>query len=124
MGQVILCNLSDANQLIDEARIDWTYGVLYSLGVPEDMLDPSDIQEFRYNMEGFGVEVELISNGDVNIYKKQWHDGRTEDDSDWLPPTPDHLVAQWKEPKRIMKKEGRDVYYEIHLNEWSILNME
>jgi hypothetical protein len=123
MSDVILCNISDANEVVEEARLEWIYSVLDALNVPEDVLDFEDIREYRYNMEEFGIEVELMTNGNVNVYKKQWHDGEYEEYSGWLPTTEDHLVAQWKTPKYVRKAEGKDVYYEIHLNEWSILNM-
>jgi len=123
MSNVILCNISDAQQVIDEERLYWVSDVLDALNVPDEVFDATDIRDYRYDMEQLGIEVELHSNGDVDVYKKQWHEGPTEDSSGWIPPTEDHLIAQWKEPTRIRRIEGKDVYYEIHLNEWSILNM-
>lgn len=123
MSNVILCNLSDARKSIEEERLYWVSDVLDALGVPDEVFGATDIRDFRYDMEGFGIEVELCADGCVNVYKKQWHEGKTEEDSDWLPPTEDHLVAQWKEPTYVKKIEGNEVYYELHINEWSILNM-
>lgn len=123
MGNVILCNLSDAKQSVEEERLFWISGVLDALGVLEEVADATDIRDFRYDMETFGIEIELNTDGAVSVYKKQWYEGKTEEESDWLPVTKEHLVAQWKEPTYIKKVEGKDVYYEIHLNEWSILNM-
>lgn len=123
MSDVILCNLSDSRKSIEEERLYWISDVLDALGVPDEVFDATDIRDFRYDMEGFGIEIELCTDGCVNVYKKQWHEGRTEKDSDWLPATEDHLVAQWKEPTYIKKVEGNEVYYELHINEWSILNM-
>lgn len=123
MSNIILCNLADAKKVIDEERLYWASEVLEALGVPDETFEVSDIRDFRYDMETIGIEVELHSNGNVDVYKKQWHDGPTEEQSGWLPVTKEHLVAQWKTPVRVRKIEGKDVFYEIHLNEWSILNM-
>lgn len=123
MSDVILCNISDAVKVVDEAREEWTRTVLISLGVPENILNFSDIREYRHDMDELGIEVELITDGDVNIYKKQWHNGVDESTSGWLPTTKDHLVAQWKTPTYVRKVDGKEVYYEIQLNEWSVTHM-
>lgn len=123
MGNIILCNLSDARKSIEEEKLYWISSVLSALDVSEEILNVADIRDFRYDMEELGIEVELCTDGCVNVYKKQWHEGNSEEETDWLPVTEDHLVAQWKEPTYIKKIDGNDVYYEIHLNEWSILNM-
>ena len=123
MSDVILCNLEDANTIIDEERMYWVSEVLDALGVPEEVYDVETIDEYRDKMDEFGVEVHLSTTGDVNVYKKEWHYSENEEEEGWIPPEKEHLVAQWKEPVRVRKVEGRDVYYEIHLNEWSILNM-
>jgi hypothetical protein len=114
MSTTILCNLSDAQKVIDEERLYWISEILEALGVSDELFDATDIRDFRYGMEDIGIEVELHSNGNVDVYKKQ---------CDWLPATEEHLVAQWKEPTYIRKVEGKNVHYELHLNEWSILNM-
>jgi hypothetical protein len=121
MSSIVLCNLSDAVSVIAEEREQWTLGVLASLGVSEDLVGAANIDEFREGMEQLGIEVIESSAGKINIYKKVWHDGESEELSGWLPATDKNLVAQWDEPKYIKKIEGKDVYYEIHLNEWSIL---
>jgi len=125
MDNVVLCNLSDAPQVIKEEKHLWIRNVLMGLGLSEEMLDNSskDVDKYRHLMGEEGIEIETNSNGDVNIYKMQWHEGTTESTSDWLPPVKEHLVGQWKEPTYIKKIDGKDVYYELHLNEWSILNM-
>jgi hypothetical protein len=120
---IILCNLSDANKIIDDERSRWVSEVLNALEIPDEVYDFKTIEEFRISMNEFGVDIILGTNGDVDIYKKQWHAGETEEKSGWLPITKDHLVAQWKEPERIRKVDGKGVYYEIHFKEWSILNM-
>lgn len=124
MSNIILCNISDAKKTIDEERLYWIFDVLEALGVPDEVFDATDIRDYRYDMEEFGIEVEVYSNGNVDVYKKQWHEGKSEEQSGWLPAQRDHLVAQWKEPSYIRRIEGRNAYYEIHINEWSILNMK
>ena len=124
MSDVILCNLSDANKVIDEARLEWTHEVLLGLGVPEEVLLLKDVKQLRYEIaDTHGIEVELLSNKCVNIYKKRWNNSHREELQGWLPTKKEHLVAQWKEPKRIRKIDGKEVYYEIHMNEWSFTNM-
>ena len=123
MSNIILCNISDAKKTIDEERLHWVLAVLEAMGVPDKVFEATDIRDFRYDMETLGIEVELHSEGNVNIYKKQWLEGPTEELSDWLPVTEEHLVAQWKKPTYVKKVEGKDAHYEIHLDEWSALNM-
>ena len=123
MGDIILCDLSDANTVINEERLFWVNEVLDALGIPEEVYEAKTIDEYRGMMDEFGIEVELSSNGTVDIYKKEWNESEAEEETGWLPTEKEHLVAQWKEPTRIKKVEGKSVHYEIHLNEWSILNM-
>lgn len=124
MSDTILCNISDAKNVIDEARNEWIQEVLSMLNVPEEVLEIRDIREFRYELsDNFGIEVELKANGDVDVYKKQWNNTEIEELQGWLPIKKENLVAQWKEPQRVRRVEGKDVYYEIHLNEWSITNL-
>ena len=120
---VILCNLSDTVKTIDEEREKWMYDVLSSLGV-NDSIFSLPIDQFRDKMEEIGVEVELFSNGDVNIYKKQWHRGKTEERSGWLPSKKENIIAQWKKPRIVKRIDGKYVYNEIHINEWSAINPE
>lgn len=123
MSYTILCNISDANIIIEEEKMRWIYEILEALRVPEEVYNCKNIDEYREKMEEMGIEVILVTNGNVNVYKKAWHEGPTPEQCGWLPATNEHLVAQWKEPEYVMKLEGKDAYYEIHLNEWSILNM-
>jgi len=120
MANIILCNLSDKIKTINEAKYLWTLEVLKTLGVPEETLNLNDIRELRYFLEGMGIEVELCTDGSVLIYKREWHEGKTKESSGWLPAKEENLIAHWKEPNCVRRIEGKDVYYEIHLNEWSI----
>lgn len=128
MTETILCELSDASEVTEEARDEWIIDVLLSLGVSEELIElgyssGDDYDEFRYSMNELGIDIELLSNGEVNVYKKVWVDGPTEESSGWLPPAQEHLVAQWKNPERVKRisQNGDEVYYELHLREWSII---
>ncbi len=117
----ILCNLSDANDIINEEREFWITDVLDALKIPDEVFEASSIDDFRFLMEERGIEVQLSTTGEVNVYRKEWYDGTSEENSGWLPSTDEHLVAQWKTPTRTKKlDENKEVYYEITLNEWSI----
>lgn len=122
MADIILCNLSDANEIINEARLDWINDVFDTLQIPEDVFNVADIREYRLNMNDLGIEVLLHANGDVDVYKKIWHETRY--NAGWLPVSEEQLVAQWKTPKRTMRVQGKNLYYEIQLNEWAITNFK
>jgi hypothetical protein len=128
-AKTILCNISDANDTIKEARDEWIIETLLALDVPEDVIelgfDDSGRDDYIYEMNELGIAIELFSNGEVNVYKQVWHDGPAEELSGWIPPKKQHMVAQWKTPEKIRRidKAKDDFYYEIHLREWSIANM-
>lgn len=126
-AEIILCNLSDANKITKEVRDGWVIEVLLALGVSEEIVelgfDDIGRDDYIYAMNELGISVELYSNGEVDIYKKVWIEGETEESSGWLTPTKQHMVAQWKNPERVRRIKGNEVYYELHLEEWSILNM-
>jgi hypothetical protein len=121
MGQVVLCNISDANQVIKDLRINWVYDALESLGIPPEIRELQDVFELRSVLGGLGIYVEYRSAGEeIDVYKREWHG--TEETGSWMPPKEKHLVAQWKRPQYVRKVEGNDVYYELHLDEWCIAN--
>ena len=127
VAEIILCNLSDANETIEEARDEWIIDVLLALDVPEETVelgfDDVGRDDYIYEMDNLGILIELYSNGEVDVYKKVWFNGKTEEASGWLPPTKQHLVAQWKTPEKVRRIDGDEVYYELHLKEWSVSNM-
>lgn len=127
VAETILCNLSDANETIREAREEWIIEVLLALNVPEDVVelgfDDVGRDDYIYAMNELGISVDLHVNGEIDVYKKVWHEGPTEESSGWLPPTEKHLVAQWKKPERVKVVKKNEVYYELHLREWSIANV-
>lgn len=125
MAKTILCDLSDARKIVEEEKLYWAFKVLENLGVTDEVYDVDNIDDFRYNMDELGIEVEYVTDGTVNIYKKHWFDGGNDSMSGWLPAKKEHLVAQWKEPTYVKRVDrvNRSAYYEIYLNEWSIGNM-
>lgn len=124
MADVILCNISDANIVVEEEKNYWVQDVLLSLGVPEGVIvSVHDIDEYLYQMHQYGIEVEYKTNGEVLIYKKAMYKSPEGEEIGWLNPTKDHLVAQWKPPRFVRKVEGKDVFYEVHLNKWSSFSM-
>jgi len=122
MEKVILCNISDAKEIEDESRMYWTYEVLQNLGIEDGILfETTDINDYRNAMYELGIDVILTTGGNVSIYKLSWFG--EEESGGWLPAKEENLIAQWKSPKRIKKIDtDRSVYYEIHLNCWSILD--
>lgn len=124
MADVILCNISDANKVVEEEKNFWIQDVLLGLGVSEDTIaSAEDIDEYLYLMNQLGIEVEYKTTGEVLIYKKAMHRGPDGEEVDWLNPSEENLIAHWKSPTFVRKVEGRDVYYEVHLNKWSSFNM-
>lgn len=122
MSDVVLCNISDSQEVIEEARADWINDIFDALEIPDEVFDVDDIRDYRLNMNDLGIEIVLHSNGEVDVYKKVWHE--TANDAGWLPINDDQLVAQWKTPERIMRTEkDGSLYYEIHFDEWSIANI-
>ena len=123
MASIVLCNISDVVSVIAEEKTKWVHSILEALGVQEDTFKLTNIDEYRNKMEDMGIEVIYYTGGNINIYKKVWHEAKTQEGSGWLPPTDENLVAQWREPEYVKKIEGNEAYYEVHTKEWSILNM-
>lgn len=122
MSDVILCNISDANNIIEETRIEWVNEVFDTLNIPDEIFDVKDIQEYRMKMNDLGMDIIMYANGEVDIYRKVWYENATE--AGWLPVKEEHLVAQWKTPERIMRVDTKgNMYYEIHIKAWSIKNI-
>lgn len=122
MPDVILCNLSDANTIIAEERTNWINDVFDALNIPDEVFDVDDINHYRANMNELGIDIVLYANGEVDVFKKAWHEEGN--NAGWLTPTKQHLVAQWKTPEKIMRVEGDGrLHYEIYLKSW-IANMK
>lgn len=123
----ILCNLSDVNEVIKEAREEWIIEVLMSLGVSEQIIEMgfsssgNDYEEYLYNMEQVGIEVDLFADGVVIVYKKSWCEGEREELSGWLPAQKKHIVAKWEEPERVKRiDKDKSIYYEVNIKEWHL----
>ena len=118
MSTIIQCNLSDVQSVINDARVEWVFDVLGALNISEDVLNEKNIDNYRSKMEGLGIEVVYSTSGQVDIYKKTRI--KKGEDELWLPVKKENLIAQWKEPRYAKKIDANGVYYEIHLNEWSM----
>lgn len=123
MSDIVLCNMSDANSITKELRGEWLDDIFDVLEIPDEVFDAETINDYRYEMEELGIEVILYSTGEINVYKKVWIEGPTEFSSGYLPADKRHLIAQWKNPTRVRRIEGNEMYYELHVNEWSVVNM-
>jgi len=120
MSGIILCNISDSNQILLEKRIEWVYNVLDLLEIPQEISRSQNIFDFRGQLNQYGIYIETKHGGEeIDIYKCPWYGSQEE--GGWLPLSKKYLIAQWKLPKYIRKIENKDVYYELHLNEWSML---
>lgn len=118
MSDVLLCNTGDANKIVIEARSEWIDSVLSDLGISIGEIDKQNISALRGELMQHGILVDYnIATEEVNIYKCSWHSDQFQEG--WLPPETKNIIAQWKRPSYIKKIEGRDIYYEIHLNKWS-----
>lgn len=121
MSEVVLCNTSDANSVLNDLRRSWVYDVMSGLGIEAD--ETTDIIEARGALAGIGVHIDLKSGGEeIDVFKCEWHG--TEESGGWLPPNKKHLIAQWKQPKYIKRIDGKEVYYELHLDKWSMISMK
>jgi hypothetical protein len=120
MSEVILCNISDANQILQEKCKEWVYNILELLKIPHEIIYCQNISMFRGGLSECGLHIETrLCGEEVDIYKLEWYDdGKKEG---WLPIDKKYLIAQWKRPKYIRRVDGDDVYYELHLNEWSMV---
>ncbi len=99
----ILCNNGDERKTIEEAKEEWVKEVLIALGANEDIFGTDvDLFDSRQYLDALEIEVWPDVSGNINIYRKQ------------------KLVAQWKEPKLLLIKEGAEMYYKITTNEWAL----
>lgn len=100
MSEIILVNTEDLTDTVEEEKNSWVFKVLKAFGVNEERLKDDDVKEYLMSLK---LEVwDNLSERTVDIFR----DGK--------------LVAQWKNPKLIKRKENNGYYYEIHLNEWAV----
>lgn len=120
MSEVILCNISDANKILQEKRKEWVYNILELLEIPSEITNCPNVFRFRGGLGQYGLYIETKSGGEeIDVYKREWRGDQ--ETGDWLPLASKYLIAQWKRPKYIRRVEGEDIYYELHLNEWSMV---
>lgn len=102
MSNIILCNRGEEYKIIYEEKEEWIYQVLLKLGIKEDILVDLDNENLISYLTS--LDIEIFDNVDetIEIYKNF------------------KLVAQWKIPRLVLRKENKKLYYEIHLNEWAL----
>ena len=101
MALTILSNKGEEQEAIMEARQEWLIDVLLAFSVPEEAFDLED-DEIRQYMQTAGIEVWYHHDGSVSVERN----GK--------------LVAEWKSPEFTLIKEGKELYYEIHVQEWAL----
>lgn len=103
MSNIILASRGDEQKVVAEEKEEWIYQVLLALGIEEEILVELSNREIVDFLNTSGIEViDNLGEESVKISKN------------------DNLVAEWKAPKFILKKENNEYYYEIHLNEWAL----
>ncbi|MFA5048781.1 MAG: hypothetical protein WC516_07180 [Patescibacteria group bacterium] len=103
MSDIILVNRGNEQKVIVEEKEKWVYQVLFALGVAEEILVELSNREVVDFLNTVGIEIfDGLGEASIKIWKNE------------------KLVAEWKAPKLILKKEKDEYYYEIHLNEWAL----
>ena len=100
---IILADRFEEGKVIEEERDMWVFNVLVALGADEDILSESDLEDLKEYLKMLDIEVEkYLGNCNVDIFKEST------------------LVAQWKQPDLVLKKDEDGIYYEIRINEWAL----
>lgn len=103
MSNIILANRGDEQKIVAEEKEEWVYQVLLALGIDEKILTELDNKDIVDFLNTVGIEIfDNLGEESVKIVKNN------------------KTVAEWKQPKFILKKDGKEYYYEIHLNEWAL----
>lgn len=97
---LVLSNKGDERKVIEEEKEEWVNKTLLALGVSQEVFTLSKEKIIEHL---FSQNIEIWKNGEeVDILKN------------------DKIVAQWKTPEIVIKKNKYEYYCEIHLNEWSL----
>lgn len=95
---MILTDRGDEERIIKIERQQWLHDVLIALGIKEENL--SDSLETKEHLAVLELEV-WAHNDEIEIKKA----GK--------------IIAQWKQPKIIVRNVDKKLYSEIYLNEWA-----
>ena len=71
-----------------------------------------------------GLDVFTNVDGTIKIYRPEYVTFELSDDEEVTIETNQRLVAEWKKPKLIRIREGKEEYYKIIINEWALPLME
>ena len=104
---IILSDVDNLKEVVEEAKNEWLYELLFQLGVSENSLMNNDglFSSARDEMEMMGVEVITDNHlGKTDVYVET------------------ELIAEWFAPdiQRIIDDNGKH-FYRITLKEWSPL---
>jgi len=102
MSNIVLADRGEEQKIIKEEKEEWIYQVLMALGVAEDILLELNNEDLISYLTSLNIEIFDNYDDTIDIYRN----GK--------------IVAQWKEPKLILKKENKHYHYEIHLDEWAL----
>jgi len=96
---IILADRGDEQKVIKEEREEWVNKVLISLGITQEIFQ--EREQCRNYMLSLDIEMWENEKKEITIYHR------------------DKLVAEWKQPKLVLIKEPKSMYYEIHLKCWA-----
>ena len=100
---IILADKEDYQKVINEEKEEWIYQVLVGLGVNEELLVESVNEDIISHLTSLSIEIiDFLDTENIKIMREN------------------KIVAEWKYPKLILKKEENRLYYEIYINEWAL----
>lgn len=102
MNNIILVNKEDLFETIEEEKSIWVFEVLVALGIEEDKLANLSDWDLKIFLAQNEIEIWGKPKGEVDILRS------------------DKLVAQWKEPKFVVKSDEEGKFYEVKLNHWAL----
>lgn len=120
-NNIVLCDVDNVHSTIEELRQEWAIDILNKFGIHEINLD--SIEDIQLTLAQIGLEiVNNISDKSIKVYKRELVK-KSNGNEYYLPETDKDLIAEWNMPKFIKIIGIGEVYYELHLNEWSIFNI-
>lgn len=103
MSNIVLASRGEEQKIIAEEKEEWIYQVLVALGISEELLIESNNEQIVDYLNTQLIEIfDNLGSDSVEIRKN----GK--------------IIAEWKLPKLILKKDANEYYYEIYLNEWAL----
>lgn len=116
---IILADKQDEANIVEEERHEWLLKVLVALGANLDIIKNNTL-EAKNHISSIGLDVILKSDGEIDIYRYEYDKALNEDGNVTMVEKGNYLVAQWLKPKYILRVDGNEKFYEIHIKEWSL----